>query len=479
MGGMTDRPATRDTDAELAAPAPRADQAADPGTTQAAIPEAANSEAATGESAQQSGVTSWMRSLPRRLWAGGERSAGQAGAGPASTADHTGGAPANGAAEPAERLSPDEQVPRGLRQAAAWAWRLILVAILVYGAFRLSVALRLVVLPFIAALLLTALLQPLSARLQRIGFPNMAATWCTLLAAIVIIAGAVTLTANRVSADYPTLAAEVKRTAGEVQRSLAGPPFHLHGARLQQLTNDLIHFISQHKGMIAGTVVTGGRIFLEFLTGLILTLFISFFLLKDGSKIWRWLISGLKGESHRRMTNAGNAAWHALTGYVRGTTAVAAIHAIFIGVALWLLGVPLLVPLVILVFLAAFVPLIGILVVGGLAILITLGTKGWLAAVILLAVFIVENQIEGHLLQPLVVGRAVKLHPLAIILALAVGGVIAGIPGAIVAVPIAAVITYAWPMLRGAAPHPPGGLLASPDGRPVSPGEEPGSPPER
>jgi predicted PurR-regulated permease PerM len=289
----------------------------------------------------------------------------------------------------------------------------------------------------------------------------------------------VTLTANRVSADYPTLAAEVKRTAGEVQRSLAGPPFHLHGARLQQLTNDLVHFISQHKGMIAGTVVTGGRIFLEFLTGLILTLFISFFLLKDGAKIWRWLISGLKGESHRRMTNAGNAAWHALTGYVRGTTAVAAIHAIFIGLALWLLGVPLLVPLVILVFLAAFVPLIGILVVGGLAILITLGTKGWLAAVILLAVFIVENQIEGHLLQPLVVGRAVRLHPLAIILALAVGGVIAGIPGAIVAVPIAAVITYAWPMLRGAAPHSPGGLLASPDGQPVSPGEEPVSPAER
>jgi predicted PurR-regulated permease PerM len=353
-------------------------------------------------------------------------------------------------------------VPRLLRQAAAWSWRLILVAIVVYGAFRLSVALRLVVLPLIAAMLLTALLQPLSARLQRIGFPNMAATWCTLLAAIVIIAGAVTLAANRVSADYPTLVAEIKRTASEVQRSLAGPPFHLHGARLQQFTNDIVHFISQHKGMIAGTVVTGGRIFLELLTGLVLTLFISFFLLKDGAKIWKWLISGLKGESHQRMTNAGHAAWHALTGYVRGTTAVAAIHAIFIGVALWLLGVPLLVPLIILVFLAAFVPLIGILVVGFLAILVTLGTKGWLAAVILLAVFVVENQIEGHLLQPLVVGRAVKLHPLGIILALAVGGVIAGIPGAIVAVPIAAVITYAWPMLRGDQP-------VSPSDQPVSP----------
>lgn len=348
--------------------------------------------------------------------------------------------------------APDGPVPRLLRHTAAWAWRLILVAILVYGAFRVAETLRLVVLPFIAALLLTALLQPLAARLRRAGLPALAATWCTFLAAIVVIAGAVTLTANRVSAGYPTLVAEVKRTASQLQRSLAGPPFHLHGARLQQLTNEVVQYLSQHKSVIAGTVVTGGKIFLEILVGLVLMLFISFFLLKDGDKIWSWTISGLRPEGRHRMASAGDAAWHALTNYVRGTTAVAAIHAVFIGVALWILGVPLLVPLIILVFLAAFIPLIGILVVGALAILVTLATKGWLAAVILVAVFLVENQIEGHLLQPLVVGRAVRLHPLAIILALAVGGVIAGIPGAIVAVPAAAVITYAWPFLRDSGP---------------------------
>ena len=134
--------------------------------------------------------------------------------------------------------------------------------------------------------------------------------------------------------------------------------------------------------------------------------------------------------------------------YVRGTTVVASIHALVIGLALWLLGVPLLVPLVILVFLAAFVPLIGILVAGALAILVTLGTKGLLAALILLAVFVLENQVESHLLQPLVVGRIVRLHPLAIILVLAVGGIIAGIAGAIVAVPTAAALAHAWPHLR-------------------------------
>jgi len=404
------------------------------------------------------GLPGLLRSVVRRVRSGLEAAASDSGAAPAPPAVRArppaaaDGVRPDGAQGPPPAAAPNDHVPRLLHVTAAWAWRLILVAILIYGAFRVSMQLRLVVLPLIAALLLTALLQPLSARLQRVGFPPLLATWCTLLAAVIVIAGAATLTATRVSADYPALAAEVKRTATQVQHSLAGPPFHLHGARLQRYTNDVVHYISQHKGVIAGTVLTGGKIFLEFLTGLVLTLFISFFLLKDGAKIYSWLISGLSAEPHRRMENAGHAAWHVLTGYIRGTTVVAAIHAIFIGLALWLLGVPLLVPLIILVFLAAFVPLIGILLVGALAILVTLGTKGWLAAVILLAVFVLENQIESHLLQPLVVGRAVRLHPLAIILALAVGGVIAGIPGAIVAVPVVAVITYSWPLLRGATP---------------------------
>jgi predicted PurR-regulated permease PerM len=386
----------------------------------------------------------WLRAVTARIRARADRPADPA-------------VPEPAAAVPAWARQPhpvsvDDEVPRILRQVAAWAWRLILVAALIYGAFRITVTLRLVVLPLIAAILLTALLQPLAGRLRRIGLPGLAATWCTFLLALVIIAGALTLAGNRVSADYPTLAAEVRRTANEVQRSLAGPPFHLNGRRLQELTNQVVHFISQHKSAVAGTVVTGGKIFLEILTGLVLTLFSSFFLLKDGARIWRWLISGLGPEAHRRMSLAGDAAWHALTSYVRGTTAVAAIHAIFIGVALWLLGVPLLVPLVILVFLAAYIPLVGILVVGALATVVTLGTKGWFAAVILVAVFVLENQIESHLLQPLVIGRAVRLHPLAIILVLAVGGVIAGIPGAIVAVPAAAVLTYAIPFLRGGGP---------------------------
>jgi predicted PurR-regulated permease PerM len=416
-------------------------------------PEPADAGAAGGLAADQ------PVSAPGRLRAAatGLRQRAQAAAAqPGSLSRPAGRTDAGASADVPVSAPPGQPVPRLLQQAAAWSWRLLLVGLLIYVAFRVASALQLVVLPCFAALLLTALLQPLTARLRRAGLPSLAATWCTILAAVAVLAGVGTLAANRVSADYPRLATEVRSTANQVRISLAGPPFHVSSVRLQQYSNQLVQFLSQHKSLVAGTVVTGGKIVLELLTGLVLTLFITFFLLKDGVRIWSWLMSALRPQARRRADNAGLAAWTALVNYVRGTSIVAAIHAVSIGLALWILGVPLLVPLIILVFVAAFVPLVGILVAGALAILVTLGTKGWLAAVILLAVFLLENQIESHLLQPLVVGRIVRLHPLAIILVLAVGGIVAGIPGAIVAVPAAAAISYAWPYLRGAEAEPRG-----------------------
>lgn len=392
-----------------------------------------------------------IRAGLRRLWRTGVVTS------PVGNGGRSGAAPPEtSAAGPADHGTPppDAQVPRALQQVAAWSWRLLLTALVIYVAFRLAVDLRLVILPLIAALLLTALLQPLAARLRRLGFSPLLATWCMLLIALVVIAGAITLITDQIANQYPALFAEVQHTANELRHSLAGPPFHLSSARLGTLSKDLLHYISQHKALVAGTVVSGGKYVTEFLAGAILMLFITFFLLKDGARIWAWLISGLRPEARRRAADAGNQAWRALVNYVHGTVVVAAIHAVVIGVTIWLLGVPLLAPLVVLVFLAAFVPIIGILVAGGLAILVALATKGWVAAVILLCVLIVENQVEGHLLQPLVVGRMIKLHPLAIILVLAVGAIIAGVPGAIIAVPVAAVISYAWPALRG---RPPGG----------------------
>ncbi len=356
------------------------------------------------------------------------------------------------------------RVPAWLERAAGWAWRLLILGALIYVLFRVVSVLRLVVLPCVAALLLAALLQPLTQRLRRLGLPALAAAWCTLLAALAILAGVATIAATRTSADYQRLVTDVGDTTNDLQRWLAGAPFHLHRAGLAQLSNRLLTFLKQHQSAVAGTVLSGGKIFVEVLAGLVLTLFVTFFLIKDGERIWAWLTDFLGDGARTRARAAGAAAWLALTWYVRGTVAVAAIHAVVIGVALWVLGVPLLVPLVILVFVAAFIPLVGILVAGTIAVAVTLGTRGWVAAVILVAVFILENQLESHLLQPLVVGRMVRFHPLAIILVLAVGGVVGGIAGAVVAVPLAAVLFRAIPYLLGRrtdvadGPDPPGAV---------------------
>ena len=388
--------------------------------------------------------------------------AGQAAAGAAEAGPRSGDGAPRPVAPAAPRAEP--RVPGWLERAAGWAWRLLILGALIYVTFRVVGVLRLVVLPCVAALLLTALLQPLTQRLRQAGLPALAATWCTFLAALAVLAGVVVLAATRTSADYQRLVTDVGSTSNDLQRWLAGSPFHLHRAGLEQLSNRLLTFLKQHQSAVAGTVVSGGRIFLEVVAGLVLMLFVTFFLLKDGERIWAWLTSFLGDEARARSRGAGAAAWQALTWYVRGTVAVAAIHAVVIGTTLWIMGVPLLVPLVVLVFLAAFVPLVGILVAGTLAVAVTLATRGWVAALVLVAIFILENQLEGHLLQPLVVGRLVRFHPLAIILVLAVGGVAGGIAGAVVAVPLAVALFRAIPYLLGRADG------ADPPGAPVPPG---------
>ena len=346
------------------------------------------------------------------------------------------------------------RVPSWLQTGAAWSWRLLLLAVAIYLIARVLGILYIVVVPCVAALLLTAVLQPLTSRLRRAGLPALAATWVTLLIAAVVVGGLVLLVANRVSADYPTVLAEAKHTTAQVQSWLAGPPFHVKNSNVQKFLNNIPSYLSKHKSLVEGTVVTGGKIATEFFGGLVLMLFVTFFLIKDGERIWNWLLGAMRTQTARRMDRAGHASWLVLVYYIRGTVAVAAIHAVVVGVALSIMGVPLALPLAVVVFVAAFVPLVGLLVAGALAILVTLATKGWVAAVILLVILVIEDQLEAHLLQPQVVGRVIRLHPLAVILSLAVGGVLAGIVGAVVAVPIVAVITRAIPELRRRDPGP-------------------------
>ncbi len=364
------------------------------------------------------------------------------------------GAAAHGVPYPLDEPMPDTTgrdggiVPRWLQVAGGWAWRLLFIGIALYLAYRVAGRLAVVVIPCAAALLLTALLQPLTARLHRAGLPMLAAAWCTLLSGVIVLAGTITLVTIRVRAEYKGLVTQIRHTTRQIQTWLAGAPLRLKTGSLQNLSNKLLTYLGQHKSVVAGTVLTGGQIIFEVLGGIVLALFVTFFLLKDGARIWAWLTRAFGPESSLRADRAGRAAWQAVVYYMRGTVLVAAIHAVVIGSTLTIMGVPLVAPLAVLVFLAAFIPLVGILLAGTLVILITVATKGWIAAVILLGIFVAENQLESHLLQPLVVGRIVRLHPLAIILVLAVGGVVAGIPGAVVAVPVAAAITRAVPELR-------------------------------
>src|SRR5579875_2611790 len=368
--------------------------------------------------------------------------------------------------------APAALVPRWLQAAAGWSWRLLIVAAAVYLLYLVGGRLTVVVVPCLAALLLTALLQPLTARLHRAGLPMLAAAWATLLGTVIVLAGTIYLVTVRVQNEYPNLVSQVRHTSRQVQKWMTGPPLHLKTASLQKLSDRVMNYLSQHKTVVAGTVVSGGEIVVEILAGVVLMLFVTFFLLKDGERIWSWLLRASGRNPSGRADRAGRAAWLAVVYYMRGTVLVAATHAVVIAVTLSIVGVPLVAAMAVLVFVSSFIPLVGLLFAGALVILLTLVTKGLLAAVIVLAIFVGEDQVESHLLQPLVVGRIVRLHPLAIILCLAVGSEVAGVPGAVVAVPIAAAINRAAPELR----RRPAPVTATPGTSTAGPASAPGPP---
>ena len=249
-------------------------------------------------------------------------------------------AQAGQAAGPAAPAS--DAVPRWLRVSAGWAWRLLLLAALLYVAGKVATLLYLVIVPFAAAILLTALLQPLTARLRRAGLGPLAATWCTLLLAFALIGGAVWLVTTRVEAEYPSLVTQVGHTSTQIQNWLASSPFHIRTGNLEKISDNLVNYLSQHRSTVEGAALTGGRIVVELLAGIVLCFFISFFLIKDGERIWSWLVSGLSADRSRRANLAGHAAWQAVVYYVRGTVVVAAIHAVVhLGITLTIIGSPL------------------------------------------------------------------------------------------------------------------------------------------
>ncbi|NUP00423.1 MAG: AI-2E family transporter [Nonomuraea sp.] len=352
---------------------------------------------------------------------------------------------------PQERLL--RLVPPILAKMAAWCACLIVIGIVANFVFGFVATMRILALPVAVALLLTALLFPLTRHLRASGLRAIYATWITMLVALAVLSGTGWIIGVRANEEFPGLVTQVRQTAKTVENWLYTGPLHLEPLQLSRWVDEIAKLVTERQQQITSTVLAGTVVVVEVLASIVLLLFVTFFLLKDGDQIWSWFLKGF-GRMAPRVDRAGRTAWTTLSHYVQGTVAVAAVHGVLMGVVLAVMGVPLWAALAVLIFLAGFIPIVGILFAGAVATLVTLGAKGPIYALIFVGILIVEQQLENHVLQPLIVGRVLHFHPLAIIIVLAVGGILAGIAGAVVAVPITAILYRAVPELFKRDPIP-------------------------
>ncbi|MEV4603681.1 AI-2E family transporter [Amycolatopsis sp. NPDC049253] len=349
-------------------------------------------------------------------------------------------------------------VPYGLRVGAAVFGRLLVVAgglaLIGYVAVKLAA----VLVPVAVALLLAGLLAPTVSWLARKKVPRGLAAALVLVGGLAVVGGVVTFVVITVTAGMPELINQVVRTVDELRTWLRTGPLHVSQGQIDSMLAQLTTTLSENQSAIASgalsTAVTVGELVTEFL----LMVFCLIFFLAQGEKIWTFLLGAVPVRVRHGVDRAGRAGFTTLAGYIRGTAAVAVVDAVGVGVGLLIVGVPLAAPLAALVFLGAFIPVVGSVVAGAVAVLVALVTGGVVPAIIVLAIVIGVMQLESHVLQPFLLGRVVRLHPLAVVLALATGLVTAGIVGALLAVPLLAVLSSA---VRNFAAAPPDEPLAA------------------
>jgi len=352
---------------------------------------------------------------------------------------------------------PDDAVPFVVRVGAAWAWRLLLIAAAVSAAAYAAAELRLLVLPAVVAVFLTVLLEPIKQRLVRAGMAAAAAA-LTALATFVLVFGAVfALLVPPVVDELDTLARDVEDGARRVLEWVSEGPLNADDTQVQAAFDGAIDRLQENVGAVGSGVLAGAALVVEMIAGLLLALVLTFFLLKDGDRLWRWILTRLRPPRRPTTDDLGRRIWATLGAYLRGIVIVALFDAVFIGLALVALGVPLALPLTVITFIGAFIPIAGAIAAGAAATLVALVTGGLDQALLVLAAVIVVQQVESQLLSPVVLGRAVKLHPGVVLMAVTAGAIIYGVIGAALSAPIAAVI-------RTAA------TAAAPDG---DPGSEP------
>ena len=331
-------------------------------------------------------------------------------------------------------------VPTGLRVSAAVAWRFIVVIAGVYAIVWLAGFFSHLLVPMAIALLLAALMAPGVERLVKWGVPRWAAAVIVMVAGIALLGGLLTFVIITFVNGLPDLQSQVVASLDQIRDWLTTGPLDLRVEQVQTFIDDAIAALQDNQAAITQGAITTATTIGEVATGFLLTVFILIFFLYDGPGIWRFVTRGVPARVRDRVDVAGRRGFAALVSYVRATAAVALVDAVGIGIGLAVIGVPLVIPLSALVFLTAFVPIIGAVLAGVVAVLVAMVAKGFVAALFVLAVVIGVNQLESHVLQPFLLGRAVRLHPLAVVFAIAAGLITAGIAGALLAVPLLAVL---------------------------------------
>ncbi len=331
-------------------------------------------------------------------------------------------------------------IPRGLRVATAYSWRFLVVAAAIGVAIWLVIQLKLLVIPLLVAILVTALLWPACSWMLRHRVPRWLAIIITLVATLAVVSGLVWLVIWQVTRQWSVVQASTVEAVQQFRQYLIDGPLHLTAEQIDDLLGQAMMYLEEQAGMLWSGALAIGTTVGHVATGAVLAFFILVCLLADGAGIWRWTTRLFPKKARPAADGAARAGWVTVVNYTRTQLLVATIDAVGIGLGAFLLGVPLAIPVAVLVFLGAFVPIVGAVLTGTLAVFLALVYNGpWIALWMLIVVLGVQ-QLEGHVLQPLLMGSAVKVHPLGVVLVVAGGAMIAGIPGALFAVPLAAFV---------------------------------------
>ena len=338
------------------------------------------------------------------------------------------------------RRAVQRAIPVSVTVASEWAWRVLVIVTMFAVAGFLVVTLKEIVVPFLIALLVSALLVPLVNLLVRHRWPRWLAIVLTLVITLLVVGALVFLVQEQIRAGLPRLERESVSRYADFRRFLRTSALHISDVQFNGYLDQIASAAREDSKALVGGALTAGSTAGRLLSGTLLTLFATIFMLIDGAGVWRWTTRLFPRRARVAVDGAGRAGWLTLTTFVRVQVLVAAVDGLVIGLFAFFLGLPLAVPIAIVVFLASFIPVVGAIVSGILAVAIALVFVGPIQALIMLGGLILVHLLEAHILQPLVMGTAVKVHPLAVVFAVAGGSFLAGVPGALFAVPTVAVI---------------------------------------